>query len=596
MSIKKLPKSTKLVLLGIVVLIIVMGMIISREGKSVSPEPVEKSMPVILLPLNNITDNSVVSITSGEIESLEQVTLSSEMSGTIAQVNVSIGDKISAGQALVQFKAADKSAQLAQVQADYDNTLAAEASLLAQIETAKANHQKLILSTENRVATAEIAVEKSKNNLTQNAPQATENLISDAYDNAYIFLTSVQNSLTKKFQDADSILGIENTYINNKFKYLLGAKNSHTLNTANESYHLAIKEKLKFDTTMSNLSISSNDSQIDAAIVLADSALLETKTLFLDLTSLLDSTIVSSDFSQNELNSLINMVNTSRDDISNKRTMLINIKQSLQDAKNTLDNRELTNLKNKVDLEITYRKSLSDLEDIKKQVAADIYASEAGIKQLEVNLGSQDAMIKRSLASISGVQAEFAKTSVRSPISGTVASIDVKMGELVSTGKIVAKIINTDGLQVKAFVPDSVLASLKIGGTVLVDGSPIGTILRIAPSVNEITKKVELIISVEPKDGLTFLVGQFVELKILASADNLVDAPILLPLQAIKVDPTSHSIFVVNDQNIVEEIQVETGKLVGDKIEIISDLSIYDAVISTARGIVAGQAVTVIQE
>jgi RND family efflux transporter MFP subunit len=339
------------------------------------------------------------------------------------------------------------------------------------------------------------------------------------------------------------------------------------------------------------LSAKSESSDIDSALTTADDALLKMKTLFLDLTPLLNSTIASADFSQIELDGLIASVNASRNDVSSKRTQLINTIQSLQTAKDTKETRVITNTKNKTDLEITYEKSLKDLEDTKKQASADIYASEAGIKQLEASLSSQDAMIKRAQASISAVQAELAKTTVRSPISGTVANIAVKKGELVSAGKIVAEIVNTEGLQVKAYVPGTALSSIAVGGSVMVENRLVGKILHIAPSINQITKKAEIIVSITPTEDSAFLVGQFVELKVLGNADLLKNQPILIPLQAVKIGSESHEIYIVSSENIVEAVPVETGKLIGDKIEIISDLSMYDSIISEVRGIEAGQLV-----
>jgi hypothetical protein len=91
---------------------------------------------------------------------------------------------------------------------------------------------------------------------------------------------------------------------------------------------------------------------------------------------------------------------------------------------------------------------------------------------------------------------------------------------------------------------------------------------------------------------VVFVVGQFVDLEILASADMEVDAPTLVPLQAVRVTATSHDVLVVVDGHIVV-VPVETGQLVGDRIEILTDLSAYSAIVAQVRGLEAGQEVTV---
>jgi len=154
--------------------------------------------------------------------------------------------------------------------------------------------------------------------------------------------------------------------------------------------------------------------------------------------------------------------------------------------------------------------------------------------------------------------------------------------------------VNTDGLQVTTYVPGSAFSSLIAGGDVLVEGKNVGTIVRIAPSINTATKKVEVVVSIDKDADTSFLVGQFVDLELLARTDIVEDVPVLVPLQAVKVTPSRHDVFVV-ENGVIVAVPVETGRLIGDTIEILTDLSAYTAIVDQVRGLEEGQRVDSIE-
>lgn len=578
MNLKQLSTRKKIGLgiAGVLVLGIAVNAMCDTGAEDVSVDTVVQS--VTLFSLEEGATSSVVASASGEIESLAQVTLSSEVFGKVSRVNVKIGDTVSKGQTLVQFSSADKVAQLTQVQADYENTLAAKESLYKQIEASQANHQKLLVASQNSVSTAQATLESAENALRQTAETGSNALVDNAYANAKNALNSIQDTLSKRLVTADNILGIDNVFANDDFEDVLSVTNISALNNARSSYLVA---KTKRQAFVDALALVSTHTEIDGALTNAQTVLSSYQTLYADLTRVLDATRPIGDLTQTELDALVASVSAGRSEVTTQQTALTSATQTIATAKNSFTAQE-----------IAFNKAVKDLADTKAKVAADITASEAGLAQLQSTLASQDASIKRAGGSVSAVRAELAKTTVRSPISGKVASIDVKEGELVSSGSPIVEVVNTDGLQVVAFVPGSALSAIAIGGDVLVEGKPVGTVLRIAPSINQATKKVEVIVSIDKDADSSFVVGQFVDLEILASADMEVDAPTLVPLQAVRVTATSHDVLVVVDGHIVV-VPVETGQLVGDRIEILTDLSAYSAIVAQVRGLEAGQEVTV---
>lgn len=76
---------------------------------------------------------------------------------------------------------------------------------------------------------------------------------------------------------------------------------------------------------------------------------------------------------------------------------------------------------------------------------------------------AQEAALEEALAKVEGVKVQIAKTSLRSPLYGTVAAVDAKAGEIVSANSAVVSIISTNTLQVEVNVPEADVAKITTG-------------------------------------------------------------------------------------------------------------------------------------
>jgi HlyD family secretion protein len=66
-------------------------------------------------------------------------------------------------------------------------------------------------------------------------------------------------------------------------------------------------------------------------------------------------------------------------------------------------------------------------------------------------------------ANVRSLQAELAKTVLRSPIAGTVTQQDAKAGETVTPGTPIVSVISKNQLQVEAYITEADIAKVKIG-------------------------------------------------------------------------------------------------------------------------------------
>jgi multidrug resistance efflux pump len=82
---------------------------------------------------------------------------------------------------------------------------------------------------------------------------------------------------------------------------------------------------------------------------------------------------------------------------------------------------------------------------------------------------ASDAQVKQALGSLRAAQANLAKTIIRTPISGTVNSLNVRVGDFVSNQDIVARVANNNALEIVTFVGDNEVAAFTVGSTVLIE-------------------------------------------------------------------------------------------------------------------------------
>ncbi|MEZ4195491.1 MAG: HlyD family efflux transporter periplasmic adaptor subunit [Candidatus Paceibacterota bacterium] len=201
-----------------------------------------------------------------------------------------------------------------------------------------------------------------------------------------------------------------------------------------------------------------------------------------------------------------------------------------------------------------------------------------------------DAQIKQALGSLRAAQANYEKTLIRTPLSGTVNSFDVKVGAYLNAFSDIATIANNNALEVVVFASDKERGRLAVGDeVVLATGKTTGTIVSIAPAIDSVTQKTEVRISVQGdilKSGETIRVEKVSEV---VTTDNV----IRLPLTAVKFTSTSGSIFVVENEKLVAR-SVELGEVIGSTVEVMAGLDINTEFVLDARGHNAGEKVTTV--
>lgn len=76
---------------------------------------------------------------------------------------------------------------------------------------------------------------------------------------------------------------------------------------------------------------------------------------------------------------------------------------------------------------------------------------------------AQEAQVKAAAADVAAVQAQIGKTIISAPFSGTITTVDAKVGQIVSPNTSVISLISTGAFQVESYVPEINIALITVG-------------------------------------------------------------------------------------------------------------------------------------
>jgi len=199
--------------------------------------------------------------------------------------------------------------------------------------------------------------------------------------------------------------------------------------------------------------------------------------------------------------------------------------------------------------------------------------SAADVDQLRYDLENARAMYRMATL-------ELSYTTVVAPISGVVASRDIKPGNFVQINSPIIRIVDSSQLEATLNVPEREIAKLKPGQavTLQVDALPgkpfTGTVDRVAPVVDNGTGTFRVVTTFSGEDALQ--AGMFGRLSI--NYDQRADA-LVVPRMALLEDGGKPAVFVVRDGKAVRTelalgyddagfIEVRNGLQQGDEVVI----------------------------
>ncbi|MFH1047126.1 MAG: HlyD family efflux transporter periplasmic adaptor subunit [Patescibacteria group bacterium] len=557
-------RKTKIIIgvVGAIILFLVIRAIVVNQN---APEAAIEDVPTVVS-LAEVSEFTAVAArlkTVGTVTSASQVDLTSQVSGAVRSVKVKIGDQVSAGQVIAELDQSMLLAQIDQARAG----VSLQNALLDQLRAGSRPEQVSV--TEARVASARKAVvdaETSLDNLRLQNSQAMDNLyegisplLADAVASANDALYSQTDGIFDR-ADSDSptftfSVGDSQAATDALFQNVL----------AHEALVRLVATKNGLGTNRAALDAVLNSSESDLTVVRDFlSRLLDAVSSAQDLPDATESAYkLSVSAGRSAVNRSISSIVARRQAVSAQQTATITSETAaaarLGDARNALDIAEL---------EMTLQTS--------------------GATQDQVR--AQEAQLAAAQAAVNALLTQLDKTVVRAPIGGSVVKVPVRLGEILNPGQPIVTIVDTTGLEVRAYLGNRDVAALTVGDEVEVEGSNTGIVTRIAAGVDSATGKVEVGVSLRSTEGL--VAGQLVNVEFVTSAQTGSDA-FRLPLAAVKTGSDGSFVFTVDESGKIIALPIETGEVLDGRVEVLSGLETSQRILRSVRGINEGDEVTV---
>ena len=195
------------------------------------------------------------------------------------------------------------------------------------------------------------------------------------------------------------------------------------------------------------------------------------------------------------------------------------------------------------------------------------------------NIAATEAQVKQAQAAYDVVKAQLDNTVITSPISGTVAVSNVKVGEIAGS-TIGMSIVNLDSAEVEIGVTEDVVNKIKVGQEVKVnvkaatDKTLKGIVASIAPVTNVKTQNYPVKIEIS-NDDRVLKGGMFAEIRLsIDKAENV----LAVPISSIVDDQGKKVVYVV-EGDVAKKRQISIGFSSEKNAQVIEGLKENDAVV-----------------
>jgi len=199
--------------------------------------------------------------------------------------------------------------------------------------------------------------------------------------------------------------------------------------------------------------------------------------------------------------------------------------------------------------------------------------------------------IKRAEVAIEQIKRRIKQTEVLAPFPGIVVERVVQVGEFVSRGAQVARLVDTEHREIRAQAPLSVAGWIREGMQVSVEHNKtesLSPVSYVIPVGEERSRMFEVRIAANDP---AWIIGSPVRVALPNSEPRELVA---IPRDGLVMRGNNIYVMRVNSDNTVEKIEVETGIGLGGFVEIIGKVDQGDRIITRGgERVQPGQAVTI---
>lgn len=290
---------------------------------------------------------------------------------------------------------------------------------------------------------------------------------------------------------------------------------------------------------------------------------------------------INSDKLDSELKKIMNELSISKDELNKMKNRGIGDQASaLKTAQVNYDNAKKAYESN-LSLSASGAISTDELSKSKQQIEMakiNLDNAQIGYNQARANvdIGISQKRIESTNINIRDLQKDIDKTNVKTPIMGTVTSVNAKVGEVLPVNGILLTVEDLDKKIVKAYVSENEINRIQLGQKVAITGTSIkgktfeGEVTYIAPGTirQDGSKNVKVEIKIALKENVVELRPGFnVNLEIkTASRENV----LLVPFEAINTEKDGKKFVNVIEGKEVKKVYITTGVEGDISVEVIA--------------------------
>lgn len=232
--------------------------------------------------------------------------------------------------------------------------------------------------------------------------------------------------------------------------------------------------------------------------------------------------------------------------------------------------------------------------DVSSVSAVDVYPDAAGkISRIRVSVGDlvkKDQIIAYVDPSRPGMN--YSENPVKAPISGRVTSFPPTIGTMVSQSYSIAKISDTDELQIKVNVAERFISRIRENQTAIVsfDAYPgvefKARVFEVSPVLDTTSRTMLAKLKVEPADS-RIKAGMYARVKLIT---DTIEGAVVIPNDAIVYRDGKTYVFTAKSESAessVNMVSVKEGLSVDNKTEIQEGLKEGDVIIVKGQSLLS---------
>jgi membrane fusion protein, multidrug efflux system len=196
----------------------------------------------------------------------------------------------------------------------------------------------------------------------------------------------------------------------------------------------------------------------------------------------------------------------------------------------------------------------------------------------EVQFLQAQTNLQTAQKQINALQQQADMYRIKSPISGTVDQMDLKLGQAASPGVTGIRIVNADNLKVKADVPETYAGSVAQGNNVKTNDSLVTKVTFAAKVIDPVSRSFPIEVKLPSKKNIR--PNMTAVLRIANYSKNNV---ITIPIKAVQNSEAGNYVYVI-ENGLAKRKVIQQGNTSTGKVEVLSGLNDGDQVIVEGAG------------